>query len=108
VSGTAGTPPVGAGATGTTATGSQATGSPSPASTTAGAMAGYRLTGADVQPFAGQRVQVVGTFAPAAAGSATGTAGSTGAAGVSGSSTTAMPEFRVVTIRPIGGPCQQQ
>jgi len=96
--GMAGTPPpVGTGATGTTATGSQQTAAPSAASQTAGQVAGYRLSGADVQPFSGQRVQVVGMFAPSRAGST----------GASGSAANAMPEFRVISIQPIG-PCQQQ
>jgi hypothetical protein len=98
VSGTAGTPPVGAGATGTTATGSQTTGVPPSASTTAGATAGYRLSGADLSPFSGQRVQVVGTFAP--------TSATTTGAGATGSAVSAMPEFRVVSVRPLGA-CQQ-
>jgi hypothetical protein len=76
---------------------------PPSASTTPGtASAGYRLSGADMSPFVGQRVQIVGTFAPAPATSSP--SGVSGATGTSG--TTAIPEFRVISVRPIGG-CQQ-
>ena len=86
------------GAAGTTGT----TGVPQTGSTTPGATAGYRLSGADVSGFNGQRVQIVGTFAPLGASGASTNAGTTGSA-----APTAMPEFRVVSIRPIGGNCQQ-
>ncbi len=102
VTGTAGTPPVGAGATGTMATGSPQTGMPTPSSATAGTNAGYRLSGADMSPFAGQRVQIVGTFAPAATGSST-----VGAAGAAGSTTSSVPEFRIISVQPMTGNCRQ-
>jgi hypothetical protein len=73
-----------------------------PASTTPGTTAGYRLSGADMRPFLGQRVQVIGSFAPATPASAPSVSGAAGA----DRSASAMPEFRVVTIRPLGGPCQ--
>jgi hypothetical protein len=78
------TPPTGAAAT-------------SPAATAA---SGYRLSGTDMQPFVGQRVEITGTLAP--------TAGASGAtsAGASATGTAAVPEFRVVSVRPVGGSCQ--
>jgi hypothetical protein len=111
VSGTAGVPPVGAGATGTTATGSPTTGAPSSPSAAGTATSGYRLTGADMRPFLGQRVQLVGMFAPTTATSPSGVSGTAGTSGTAAGSATSgspapMPEFRVVSIRPIGGSCQ--
>jgi len=85
---------------------------PSSASATAGGNAGYRLGGADVRPFLGQRVQIVGMFAPASAANrgATGTTGSATASttGAAGSASNAMPEFRVISIQPIAGSCAPQ
>jgi hypothetical protein len=54
----------------------------------------------------GQRVQITGVLvtptAPAgASSSATGSTGGTGSAAAA----TTMPEFRVVTVQPVSGPC---
>lgn len=85
-----------AGAAGTAgAVGSVGTaGTTGTAATAPGAAAsGYRLSGADMQPFVGQRVQLTGTMTPAAPGA-------------SGAATT--PGFRVMTVRPLAGGCQPQ
>jgi len=75
-------------------------------------MNGYRLSGADVSAFAGKRVQIVGGLVPTANAAATAGASSTGVVGGTGmtgtGSTTSigtMPEFRVVSVKPIEGPC---
>lgn len=61
---------------------------------------GYRLSGTDMTAWAGQRVQVVGTFSPSAAMPA----GST-AVGQSGAPSAPPLEFRVQTVQAIVGPC---
>ena len=61
---------------------------------------GYRLSGVDMTSWAGQRVQVVGTFSPAAAMPAASTA-----VGQSGAPSAPPLEFRVQSIQPIAGPC---
>ena len=108
-----------AGTTGSSASSSMALNSN--ASTTAADLArGYRLSGSDVSAYAGKRVQIVGGFVPTAnaAGSAgaasSGVVGSTGmtgagSAGTSGSTpssmTATLPEFQVLSVTPIEGPC---
>src|SRR4051812_1204841 len=74
-----------------------------PAGSSGSSLTGYRLSGADMTPWIGQRVQVVGTFVPAAA---------TAAAPVTAPSTaTSAPaqtptlEFNVQTVRAATGPC---
>ena len=62
--------------------------------------AGYRLSGADMTSWTGQRVQVVGTFSPSAAMPA----GST-AVGQSGAPSAPPLEFRVQSVQPIPGSC---
>jgi hypothetical protein len=62
----------------------------------------YRLTGTDMTPWAGKRVQVSGAVVPASA--APPAASATGAA--SGSATVAAPlEFKVLSVQGIAGPC---
>jgi hypothetical protein len=61
---------------------------------------GYRLSGTDMTSWAGQRVQVVGTFSPSAAMPA----GST-AVGQSGAPSAPPLEFRVQSVQPVLGPC---
>jgi hypothetical protein len=61
---------------------------------------GYRLSGTDMAPWLGQRVQVIGTFAP----SAPAAAGST-STGQPGSPAAPPLEFRVQTVQAISGPC---
>jgi hypothetical protein len=68
------------------------------------AAAGYRLSGADMSQWSGRRVQIVGTLVPASAG-ANGAASAAGSAGAAG---TSLPEFRVLTVRPATGNCQQR
>jgi hypothetical protein len=73
-----------------------------PAGSSGSSITGYRLSGTDMQPWIGKRVQLLGTFAPAAAAPA----GSTTAAGVTGGAS--MPpalEFRVQSVQPVTGPC---
>jgi hypothetical protein len=93
--GTAGT----AGAAGSASAGAAAGASPGTVASggTAAAISGYRLSGSDMQPWTGQRVEIVGAVVTKNAGVASG-------AGVS----PAMPEFRVQSIRPVGGPCPQE
>ena len=120
VSGTTGVPPVGAGATGINATGSPTTGTPPVEGTpAASAQTGYRLSGSDLKPYVGKRVQIVGGLVPSPHAAATAGASSSGVmpqTGVSGAinSTTrsastpgsiTLPEFRVTSVKPIEGPC---
>jgi hypothetical protein len=86
--GTAGTAP--ASVTGTTGV---VAGSATPNTTSA--LGGYRLSGADMKSWAGQRVQVIGTFGPSAAT----------AAGISGAPAAPPIEFRVQSVQPTSGPC---
>lgn len=77
---------------------------------------GYRLSGSDVSPHAGKRVQIVGGLVPSVNAAATAGAASSGVIGPTGMSgagstgmgvpaVTMLPEFRVVSIKPIEGPC---
>jgi hypothetical protein len=61
---------------------------------------GYRLSGTDMTPWAGQRVQVVGTFSPATA-----TAAGTTPTGGSGAPAAPPLQFRVQSVQPTSGPC---
>lgn len=115
-SGTAGT----AGTAGTvgTATGSTmarpgAAGAPTPATTPAAAApvtspgsspvatTGYRLSGADVSGFRGQRVQIVGSLVQPASSA-------TASAATPGATTTGVREFKVQSVQAISGSCPQQ
>ena len=93
--GTAGTP----GAAGSASAGAAASASPGTVASggTAAAISGYRLSGSDMQPWTGQRVEIVGSVVTKNAGVASG-------AGVS----PAMPELRVQSVRAVGGPCLQE
>jgi len=97
--GTSGTKTPGAGTAGTTGV---MTGT-APAGSSGSSITGYRLSGTDMQPWLGKRVQLQGTFAPAAASPA----GSTGtAATVTGAAVTPPAlEFRVQSVQPVTGPC---
>ena len=123
--GAAGTTGSGAtGATGTTGTvgaagtASSAAGVPPAVAnlSTAASVTGYRLSGADMSSFAGQRVQIVGGLVPSANAAATAGASSSGVSGQTGMtgsgsgaiaapSIATLPEFRVVSVKPISGPC---
>jgi hypothetical protein len=72
-----------------------------PAGSSGSTLTGYRLSGADMQPWIGKRVQVIGTFVPAAPPSP--------APSVTGA-TAAPPllEFKVQTVQPASGPCPRQ
>jgi len=92
--GTSGTKTPGAGTAGTTGV---MTGT-APAGSSGSSITGYRLSGTDMQPWLGKRVQLQGTFAPAAASPA----GST----VTGAAVTPPAlEFRVQSVQPVTGPC---
>jgi hypothetical protein len=69
-----------------------------PAGSSGSTLTGYRLSGADMQPWIGKRVQVIGTFVAAAPPSP--------APSVTGA-TAAPPllEFKVQTVVPAAGPC---
>ena len=99
---TAGTPGT-AGTTGTTPTSvTGTTGVVAGGATPNGAsgLGGYRLSGTDMKPWVGQRVQVIGTFSPSVA-----TAAGTTATGVSGAPAAPPLEFRVQSVQPTSGPC---
>jgi len=96
-------PPSAVGTTGTVA-------GTAPAGSSSSSASGYRLSGADMSTWIGKRVQIVGSLVPAAAG-ATATAAASSAigassAGASGSS--ALPEFRVVSVSPASGECPRR
>jgi hypothetical protein len=69
-----------------------------PAGSSGSTLTGYRLSGADMQPWIGKRVQVIGTFVPAAPPSPAPSV--TGAAAAP-----PVLEFRVQTVMPTSGPC---
>jgi hypothetical protein len=109
-------PPAGAAAvvapspTGTSGTKSSATGTDgttgvvtgtAPAGSSASSVTGYRLSGADMQPWIGKRVQLIGTFAPAAAAAAAPAPGTTNVT----ASTPPTLEFKVQSIQPATGSC---
>jgi hypothetical protein len=88
---------------GTAATPGVMTGT-APAGSSGSSITGYRLSGADMQPWLGRRVQMIGTFVPAAAAPA----GSTTTAAVTGGATTPPAlEFRVQSVQPVTGPCSK-
>lgn len=69
-----------------------------PAGSSGSSLTGYRLSGADMQPWIGRRVQVIGTFVPAAPPAVAPTV--TGAA-----SAPPILEFQVQTVQPASGSC---
>ena len=69
-----------------------------PAGSSGSTLTGYRLTGADMQPWIGKRVQVIGTFVAAAPQSPAPSV--TGAAAAP-----PLLEFKVQTVQPASGPC---
>lgn len=88
-----------------------------PSDTTA-TPARYRLSGTDVKPYAGKRVQIVGGLIPSAnaagsAGASPSSGGAVATTGVSGTIAGAtaragavvLPEFRIVTVKPLNIPC---
>ena len=88
--------PAPTGTSGSTVTGVTGT---APAGSSASSLSGYSLSGIDMQPWVGKRVQVIGSFAPATSPAAA-TPGASGAATASG-----LREFRVQTVQPASGPC---
>ena len=101
-----GTPSSAAGTTGTagsvaTATpGAVAQGGIATGAGTTAAMNGYRLSGADMSSWSGQRVQIVGTVVPGQASAAAAPTNATNAGAA-----VPMPEFRVQSVQPVDGPC---
>jgi hypothetical protein len=74
-----------------------------PAGSSGSSITGYRLSGTDMQPWLGRRVQLQGTFTPAAASPAGSTATT---AAVTGGMVTPPPlEFRVQSVQPVTGTC---
>jgi hypothetical protein len=77
-----------------------------PAGSSGSSVTGYRLTGADMQPWIGKRVLLVGSFVPAAS-SASAPAGTsptvTGAAAIP-----PVLEFRIQSVQPTTGACDRQ
>lgn len=61
-----------------------------PAGSSGSSVTGYRLSGADMEPWIGKRVQLIGAFVPASAALAT---------------QPPMREFHVITVRPATGAC---
>ena len=97
----AGTAAVGtAGTTPPTVTGTSGIVTGGAAANVTSGLGGYRLSGADMSSWSGQRVQVIGTFAPSAP-----TAAGTTAVGQSGTPTAPQMEFRVQSVQPMSGPC---
>ena len=69
-----------------------------PAGSSGSTLTGYRLSGADMQPWIGKRVQVIGTFVAAAPPSP--------APSVTGAiAAPPLLEFKVQTVQPASGPC---
>ena len=71
-----------------------------PAGSSASTVDGYRLSGVDMTTWIGRRVQIMGTVSPPAA--------LTQAVAVETServALAAMPEFRVMSVQPVTGPC---
>jgi hypothetical protein len=101
--------PTGTSGTKTPASGASTTGvvtGTAPAGSSGSSVTGYRLTGADMQPWIGKRVMLSGSFVPASP-SATAPAGTsstvTGAA-----ATPPVLEFRVQSVQPTTGPCGKE
>jgi hypothetical protein len=109
-------PPAGAAAvvtpspTGTSGTKSSASGTDgttgvvtgtAPAGSSASSVTGYRLSGADMQPWIGKRVQLIGTFAPAAAAA---TASAPGTA-IAAPGAPPVLEFKVQSVQAATGSC---
>src|SRR5438128_1834344 len=101
-----GTPSSAAGTSGTagsvaTATpGAVAQGGIATGAGTTAAMNGYRLSGAAMSSWSGQRVQIVGTVVPGQASAAAAPTNATNAGAA-----VPMPEFRVQSVQPVDGPC---
>ena len=94
--GTAGT----AGSVATATPGAVAQGGIATGAGTTAAMNGYRLSGADMSSWSGQRVQIVGTVVPGQASAAAAPTNATNAGAA-----VPMPEFRVQSVQPVDGPC---
>lgn len=97
--------PVGTSGTKTSASTPAATGivtGTAPAGSSRSSITGYRLSGVDMQPWIGKRVQVIGMFAPAPAAAS-------GATQATAPKTAVEPpvlEFRVQSVQPTTGSCR--
>ena len=74
-----------------------------PAGSSGSSVTGYRLTGADMQPWVGKRVMLRGSFVPAASPSAAPAGTSSTVTG--GAAIPPVLEFRVQSVQPTTGPC---
>jgi len=99
--GTSRTPPTPVGTTGLAAATSQVS-SAAAEDSSASAVDGYRLSGLNVTPWIGRRVQITGVFV-ASTPAELPVAEEAAAAGAE--APPAMPEFRVVSVQPVTGPC---
>ena len=77
-----------------------------PAGSSGSSVTGYRLTGADMQPWVGKRVMLRGSFVPAASSSAPPAGTSSTVTG--GAAIPPVLEFRVQSVQPTTGPCDRQ
>lgn len=73
-----------------------------PAGSSQSSVTGYRLSGVDMQPWIGKRVQVIGLFAPAPAASS----GATQATAPKTAIAAPVLEFRVQSVQPATGACR--
>jgi hypothetical protein len=77
-----------------------------PAGSSSSSVTGYRLSGADMQPWIGKRVQIIGTFVPAPPSPTPSAANPPTVTGAS--ATPPLLEFRVQTVQPTTGSCPKQ
>jgi hypothetical protein len=104
------TPPSPTGTSGTKTSGSAVgtggviTGT-APAGSSASSLSGYQLSGADMKPWIGQRVQVIGTFAPSAPSTTNAPAAARAPAVTGAAAAPPALEFHVQTVQPMSGPC---
>jgi hypothetical protein len=73
-----------------------------PAGSSRSSVTGYRLSGVDMQPWIGKRVQVIGMFAPAPAAAS----GATQATAPKTTIAAPVLEFKVQSVQPATGPCR--
>jgi hypothetical protein len=73
-----------------------------PAGSSRSTVTGYRLSGVDMQPWIGKRVQVIGMFAPAPAAASGATHTTAPTIGIAAP----VLEFKVQSVQPATGPCR--
>jgi len=96
--GAAGTP----GAVGTSGTMVAGT---APAGSSSSSISGYKLSGTDMSPWLGRRVQIVGSLVPDAPNGAPTSAAAIGATRIAPDGSPILPELRVVSVSPVTGEC---